>query len=794
MPRARKAMRSAAAAAPPPADLHALLRHFAGGADREAAIGARSLIERYPAHPLAWRVIGAVELRAGRHDAALRAMREAVRLAPEEAETHRLLAATLCDLGRAAEAEAACREALCRHPDVAGLHNTLGNALADLGRPADAEASYRVALRLKPSLASAHGNLGIVLNAMGRAAEAVACHREAIRLRPGDAVALSNLAAALRGLGQLEEAESACRAALAARPDLAAAHVNLATVLRERGRPAEAEASCRAAIRLKPGLAIAHRDLGSVLREQGRLEEAAASYRAAIAASPGFAAAHASLGVTLAELGHTRDAAASLDEAIRLDPASVEHRHRRASLMPVVAPSRAAIEDWRAAFLAGLDDLARLDAPICDGTRKLGATTFYLAYHDASDVEPTRRRSRLVRAKCPAASFVAPHVAGWRRIPGRRLKVGICSGLLVAHTIGKLYQGLVRGLDRSAFEVVVIHAAETRHDAFAARLDAHADKALRLPPSLPAQQQAIAAERLDILFYPDIGMSAETYYLAHARLAPVQATSWGHPDTSGIDTIDYFLSSSLIEPDGADGHYAERLIRFDRLPSYYMPLRAPAENPGRAALGLPARGALYGCPQSLFKFHPDFDAVLAGIAMADPGGHIVILEGQQPEWSRLLRARWARSAPVLNDRVVVLPRRPMDEFMQLLAHFDVLLDPVHFGSGNTMYEALVHGTPIVTWPGAFMRGRIVAGGYAQMGIADAPVVHDRADFAPCAVALAHDAARGRDLRARIAAAAASALFADRRALGAFASFFAAAAAAADSGTRLQAGWRPSIDA
>ncbi len=767
MPRARKAMRSAAAA-PPPADLRALLRDFAEGDHREAAIGARSLIDRHPEHPLAWRVMGWIDLRAGRHDPALRALREAVRLAPDHADGHRMLAAALDELGRAAEAEAVCGQALSRHPDVAELHSMRANALADLGRPAAAEASYRAALRLKPALASAHGNLGIVLNAMGRAAEAVACHREAIRLRPDNAVTHSNLATALRALGRLEEAEGACRAALALRPDLAAAHVNLATVLRERGRPEEAEASCRAAIRLEPGLAAAPRALGSLLRERGRLEEAVASYRAAIAASPGLAAAHAGLGTTLAELGHTRDAASCLDEAIRLDPASVETRHRRASLMPVVAPSRAAIEDWRAAFLAGLDELAGPDAPICDATRKLGATTFYLAYHDACDVEPARRRSRLVRAQCPAASFVAPHVAGWRRIPGRRLKVGICSGLLVAHTIGKLYQGLVRGLDRSAFEVVVIHAAETRHDAFAARLDAHADRVLRLPPTLSAQQQAIAGERLDILFYPDIGMSAETYYLAHARLAPVQATSWGHPDTSGIDTIDYFLSSSLIEPDGADDHYAERLIRFDRLPSFYLPLRAPAESPDRAALGLPSRGALYGCPQSLFKFHPDFDAVLAGIATADPAGHIVILEGLQPEWTRLLRARWARSAPVLNDRVLVLPRRPMDGFMQLLAHFDVLLDPVHFGSGNTMYEALVHGTPIVTWPGAFMRGRIVAGGYAQMGIADAPVVRDQADFAPCAVALAHDAARGRDLRARIAAAAASTLFADRRALGAFA--------------------------
>ena len=57
----------------------------------------------------------------------------------------------------------------------------------------------------------------------------------------------------------------------------------------------------------------------------------------------------------------------------------------------------------------------------------------------------------------------------------------------------------------------------------------------------------IEEENLDIIFYPDIGMSAITYFLAFSRLAPVQIVSWGHPETTGIDTIDYFLSSQIIE-------------------------------------------------------------------------------------------------------------------------------------------------------------------------------------------------------------------------------------------------------
>jgi protein O-GlcNAc transferase len=53
-----------------------------------------------------------------------------------------------------------------------------------------------------------------------------------------------------------------------------------------------------------------------------------------------------------------------------------------------------------------------------------------------------------------------------------------------------------------------------------------------------------------------------------------------------------------------------------------------------------------------------------------------------------------------------------------------VLDTPHFGGGNTSYEALAMGTPIVTMPGEFLRSRITAALYRKMGfsalIADSP--------------------------------------------------------------------------
>jgi predicted O-linked N-acetylglucosamine transferase (SPINDLY family) len=370
--------------------------------------------------------------------------------------------------------------------------------------------------------------------------------------------------------------------------------------------------------------------------------------------------------------------------------------------------------------------------------------------------------------------------------------VGFLSQFLANHTIGKLYQGFIRHMDRSTFEVVVIHAPKTKRDSFSQGLDALAETVITLPAGLKIQQHAVAAEKLDVLFYPDVGMAPSAYFLSYARLAPVQAVSWGHPDTTGLDTMDYFVSAASIEPENAEEHYTETLIRLNRMPCFYEPLSTPTQMPARAALGLPEIGTLYGCPQSLFKFHPDFDTVLAAIAEGDPAGHIVLLEGTQPAWTNLLKARWAKAFPVLIDRVQFLPRMPPERFMTLMAHIDVLLDPIHFGSGNTLYEAMVYGTPVVTWPGQFMRGRIVAGAYRQIGITDAPIALCLEDYAPLALALGRDPERRRALRHASLEAAGRELFGDMRALREFEAFIKAAVAAAGRGEKLPAGWKPDI--
>jgi predicted O-linked N-acetylglucosamine transferase (SPINDLY family) len=251
---------------------------------------------------------------------------------------------------------------------------------------------------------------------------------------------------------------------------------------------------------------------------------------------------------------------------------------------------------------------------------------------------------------------------------------------------------------------------------------------------------------------------------------------WGHPDTTGLATIDYFISSAVLEPEGADEHYTERLHRLSRLPTHFPRPQETVAPLTRAMLGLDEDTTLYVCPQTLFKLHPDFDAVLAEILRRDRRGRLVMIEGPSRHWSRDWRARFAHAGADVADRVVFLPRMPHADFLRLLVTADALLDPTVFSGGTTSYAALGLGAPIVTWPGRFMRGRVTYACYRQLGVMDCVV--DSADaYVETALRLANDPAWRAGVGARLVAARAN-LFEDVAVVRELEKFFARAAAEA----------------
>lgn len=366
---------------------------------------------------------------------------------------------------------------------------------------------------------------------------------------------------------------------------------------------------------------------------------------------------------------------------------------------------------------------------------------------------------------------------------GPRIRVGLCSGFLWSHTIGRVMLGLLRELDRSRFEVVLLRVGRA-FDPLGKALDASVDRVVLLPPALRQARESIAQADLDVLLYSDFGAEPMTTFLAYARLAPVQTVLWGFPDTSGVPNLDYYASTALFEPENGQAHYSETLIAFPRLYSLMDPPTGPVETVTKQSLGIEDRDRLYLCAQSLYKAHPDFDVALAGILTRDPRARITLFEGSEPHWRELLEARFARTIPDAK-RITFLPHLPIAQFRGALQVADAIIDTKHFTGGYTTYLSFAAHAPVVTWDGALMRGRMTQGLYRSMGIEPISAKSDE-EFADLAVEIAGGGKRKQDTQRALSDRAAR-LFGDYEAVRDFEAFLLAAHHAAQEGRKLT-GW------
>jgi predicted O-linked N-acetylglucosamine transferase (SPINDLY family) len=237
-------------------------------------------------------------------------------------------------------------------------------------------------------------------------------------------------------------------------------------------------------------------------------------------------------------------------------------------------------------------------------------------------------------------------------------------------------------------------------------------------------------------------MDPVSVQLAAQRLAPVQCNSWGHPDSSGFPTLDYYLSSDLMEPPEGQESYTEKLIRLPNLSIFYEPLDTPAVPLDRLELGLRPSATVYWCSQSISKYLPQFDEVFPRIArevgdcqftfIQYPGSRHV----NELFWQRLERA-FAAFGLQAADHCCVMPRLESPRFIAALGRADIFLDSIGWSGCNSTFDSLRHDLPIVTMVGELMRGRHTMAILTMMGVTDT-ITSNVDDYVATAIRLARD--------------------------------------------------------
>ncbi|HEY0404933.1 MAG TPA: tetratricopeptide repeat protein [Pyrinomonadaceae bacterium] len=180
-----------------------------------------------PTYAEAWAQTGFCSGMLGRHEDALKASRQAIRLRPDSAESYINIGSAYAYLGQFKDSADAYKQALRLDPDNADVHYALGLTYNKMGRADDELQSYKQAVRLKPDYASAYERLGLAYMRMNRATEAITAFRQLILLKPGDASAYDNLGLAHLKAKQTAEGIEAFKQAIRLKPDFARAYYNL---------------------------------------------------------------------------------------------------------------------------------------------------------------------------------------------------------------------------------------------------------------------------------------------------------------------------------------------------------------------------------------------------------------------------------------------------------------------------------------------------------------------------------------------------------------------------------------
>ena len=591
-------------------------------------------------------------------------------------------------------------------------------------------------------------------------ADAIELFREALQVDPALNGARSNLGQALRLLGHLADAEQVLREAVSANPSDPAIHNRLGTVLRERGENSEAERHYREALRLRPGHADILNNLGTVVNEQGNMVEAEQCFRSAIESEPGHAMAQCNLGIILSDRGLQNEAEQCFLAALRADR---NYFYARMSYvmnkLSVLHEDEEGIERSRTEYrqaLRELQDWLPMDdeATIRAAAETVGwITPFYLAYQGINIRELQASYGSLIcnimARRYPEFVTPPPMPLAEANIP---LRVGIVSAFFSDHSNWKTpIRGWIENLDRGQFQVFGYYTGFSQDkDTERARQVCH-----EFVEGLPFETLArkIRDDALHILIFPEIGMDPVTTKLAALRLAPVQCNSWGHPVTSGMPTIDYYLSSELMEPENAQAHYTEKLVRLPNLSIHYTPPRYDIPALSRKDFGLREDRILYCCAQSLFKYLPQFDFIFPRIARRVDKAQFIFFSSQKASdltdrfTARIIRA-FEREGLDASRHVVMMPRMNYATFQAAVRVCDVYLDSVEWSGCNTTLESLACNLPVITYRGSSMRGRHTYAFLKMMGF-DELIADDLDAYIDLAVQMGLDQSMRQRIRAEI---------------------------------------------
>ena len=663
----------------------------------------------------AYNNLGITLKKLGRLEDSKNHLKKAIELKPDFAEAFCNLGDTLCILNELEESKKMLLQAISFKRQYANAYSNLGVTLKQLGRLDESVANLNKAIALKPSFFEAYNNLGVTLGEQGKWQESLLSFKKAIEIKYNYSEAYNNMSTILLELGKLDEAETSSRQAIALKPNNAEAYNNLCTILNELGRKEEAEIQVRKSLEIKPNLVEAYINLGITLQNQKRLNESEISLRKALSIAPDFSETYNILAGLLHSRGLTKESHDYYLKAISLNPNKIGYRWNYA--VNQISKIYATQENYKKSLLSFKEEIRKLEyfikkEKLEDLVKLVGISyPYYLAYFENNNKLLLQKYSKIchnIMKSWQLKNRITFSNTITNKNTSKMIKIGIISANIFYHSVWNSFlKGMIQKLDTEKFEIHIFSLSNNSDD----ETKIARNKVKNFHSNLGGLIQwvnKIQNSEMDIIFYPEIGMNQKTIQLANLRLAPIQACSWGHPETSGIPTLDYYISAELLETSNSEDYYTEKLVKLPGIGYYFEPPTLECSNINFIKMGINNGLPILLCLGSPNKFSPFYDWVFIEIIKRIKNCQLIFMNDLD-ESSKLLKKRLKslakESGVCFENHFIFIPQLSREGYSSLMKNADMLLDTIGFSGMNTAMQAIGCGLPIVTREGKFQRTR-----------------------------------------------------------------------------------------
>ncbi len=533
------------------------------------------------------------------------------------------------------------------HPDTLNLSGLIAHQANDNIKAAEL---INKAILSNPENPDYHYNLGIVLSSLGRWKDAIQAYRQAISLNSGYFEALNNLGNILREHSNTDSAIEIYNKALNLKPDCVEVLNNLGNVFKERGRIDNAIENYKKAIQIKPDYAEAWNNLGSALSAQNRFQDSIEHYRHALKLKPDYAEAWCNMGGVMEVIGEFNTSIESLRQALKYKP------------------------DYSIAF-----------------SNLLYLLSYNVVCSPEQILEEHRNWGRINEEKQRADIF--SHAKSTN--PDKKLKIGYVSSDFRKHALSFFFEPILKNHDKSYVEIYC-YANVHEPDDTTERLKTMVDEwCSTLEMSDKEVAQKIHGDKIDILIDLAGHTAKNRLRIFSYNPAPIQITYLGYCNTSGLKSMDYWITDTVLHPEDTVELAVENIIRMERCWTCYQPaVDTPDVKPETLANKIITFGSFNNvsklsnmvieCWSQLLKEVENSRLILKARQLADP----FIQEK--------ISAQFAQNG-IKSEQLILLPSTP--SHMADYNKVDIALDTFPRTGGVTTADALWMGVPVITLAG-----------------------------------------------------------------------------------------------